>query len=322
MPNELRVGNLTAGKGTKASGHLDVPGTDVKIPVTLVNGAGDGPRIAITGGIHGGEYPGIEAAARLANDLDPAEVNGQIIIVRVSNPPAFFARSIYVGPLDGKNLNRVFPGNAEGTASDRMAYVLFNEVILGSDYYMDLHGGDMIEKLTPFSLYSPSPDPRVTARSQELARVYGIPYAVLSDSSGGTYGAAARAGIPSILAEAGGVGILDEESVQIHLAGLTSVLRKYGAVSPETMFSAESPKDGPVTFLSSSPVLRSDVRGMLYLTVDTGDFVTKGQHVGVIKDCLGNVLRHLASPATGPVLYTVTSLATNPNDPVLSIGVE
>jgi predicted deacylase len=320
MAEELRVGPLTAGRGQKVSGFLPVPGLEFQIPVTLVCGRENGPRVAITGGIHGAEYPGIEAACRLAAGLDPARVKGAVVVVHVANPPAFFARSIYVSPLDGKNLNRVFPGDPEGTASDKIAHVVYSDVITGSDYYVDLHGGDMIEKLIPFTIFCGEGDKKIVETSKEMAAAYGIPYAVASGGAGGTYGTAARAGIPAILAEAGGMGVLDEESVQMHLEGLESLLKYTGSIESGVKLSDKGSSKKHVTFLGSFPWLRSDTRGMLYLTVDVGDEVKKGQHVGVIKDYFGKVLKDLEAPETGIVLFRVTSPATNPNDPILAVG--
>ncbi len=346
MADKLRVGTLEANRGTKISGFLPVSGMEFQIPVTVVNGAVDGPRLAVTGGIHGAEYPGIEAACRLARALDPRHVKGSVIVVHMANPPAFFSRSIYVGPLDGKNLNRVFPGDSEGTASDRIADVIFKEVILGSDYYVDLHGGDMIEKLVPFTIFCGDAEPGVVETSRAMATAYGLPFAIASKGKGNTYGTAARAGIPSILAEAGGLGILDEESVRAHLEGLESLLRFTGSVDADaepswlskdvssrrlsqqehadaktTVSSGDLPPK-QVKVLGSFPYLNSDTRGMLYLSVDVKDRVAKGQHVGVIKDYFGNVVRDLQAPETGIVLFKVTSLAINPGDPILALGTE
>lgn len=320
MEEDLRVASLTAKEGEKVSGLVQVPGLEFQLPVTLVNGKENGPRVSITGGIHGCEYPGIESAIRLATALDPSRVRGSVVVVHVSNPPSFFARSIYVGPLDGKNLNRVFPGDPDGTASDKIAHVLFTNVIKGSNYYIDLHGGDMIEKLIPFTIFCGEGDAKVVEASKAMAAAYGIPYAVASAGAGGTYGTAAGAGIPAILAEAGGMGVLDEGSVQMHLEGLESVLKHLGVVPAEWKLSDKGSSRKEVKFLANFPWLRSDTRGILYLTVDVGDQVKKGQHVGTIRDYFGKVMRGLEAPETGIVLFTNTSPATNPGDPILAVG--
>ena len=86
---EFKVGSLVAAEGTKVQGYLEVPGTPVKMPITLINGVNEGKTVVITGGTHGGEYPGVETSIRLAKTLDPQEVSGQIAIVHPVNVPAF-----------------------------------------------------------------------------------------------------------------------------------------------------------------------------------------------------------------------------------------
>ena len=78
---EFEVGSITAAEGTKVQTYLEVPGTPVKMPITLINGVNPGKTVVITGGTHGGEYPGVETSIRLAKNLDPQEVSGQIAIV-------------------------------------------------------------------------------------------------------------------------------------------------------------------------------------------------------------------------------------------------
>ena len=143
-------------------------GVDINVPVVLINGAEPGPTFCVTAAVHGAEYPCVEAAKRLALNLDPASLRGQVIVVPIVNPVAFRARSIYVTPLDGKNLNRQFPGKEQGTFSEALAYWLFNQVIRRGDYYIDLHGGDMIEALIPFGSWAR----RATAPSMIFPRAW------------------------------------------------------------------------------------------------------------------------------------------------------
>ena len=70
----LEVGALRAAPGTKVTGFLEVPGTPIAMPVTVVRGAAPGPVLSVTAGVHGGEYPGIEAAIQTARALDPAGI--------------------------------------------------------------------------------------------------------------------------------------------------------------------------------------------------------------------------------------------------------
>jgi len=310
----LVVGSAQAAPGSKATGYLEVPGTPIRMPITVVNGAAPGPRVSITAGVHGGEYPGIEAAIQTAAGLDPKNVRGQVVVVHIVDVPAFHARSIYVCPLDGKNPNRVFPGNAEGTASERLAYTLFTEVIAPATHYVDLHGGDINEALEPFTILVDSGAPAVDAASLDLARVFGIPYVIRGRVSGGTYSAAAKRNIPSILAEAGGQGLLQPEALRIHLRGLRNVLRHLGVVpgEPEPV--------APMVLLTQLHWVTSAHTGLFYCEVTPGDRVTKGQRVGETRDYFGARLAEITAPAAGIVLFTVTTPATSVSDPLFGVG--
>ncbi|HLN11766.1 MAG TPA: M14 family metallopeptidase, partial [bacterium] len=310
----LTVGSAAAAPGRKATGHLEVPGTSIRMPVTVVNGAAAGPRVCITAGVHGGEYPGIEAAIRTAASLDPAHVRGQVVVVHIVDVPSFQARSIYICPLDGKNPNRVFPGNPAGTASERLAHTLFSEVIVRADYYVDLHGGDINEALVPFTILLDSGTPEVDAAAMDLARVYGIKYVVRGRVSGGTYSAAAQRKIPAILAEAGGQGLLEPAALALHLRGLQNVLKHLKVVS-----GAPEPVE-PIVLLGPLHWVSSEHTGLFYPNVVPGDRVTQGQRVGEIRDYFGASLAEIVSPGTGIVLFTVTTPATNPSDPLFAVG--
>ncbi len=311
----ITVGPLRAAPGAKVTGFLPVPGTPIEMPVTIVNGAAAGPRLAITAGVHGGESPGIEAAIRTAADLTAKDVRGSVVIVHIVDVPSFAARSIYICPLDGKNPNRVFPGKADGTASERLAHTLFTEVIAPSDAYVDLHGGDINEALVPFTIIVETGNAEVDARARDLARVYGIRYVVRGRVGGGTYAAAAQRNIPAILTEAGGQGLLDEPSLAAHLRGLRNVLRHLRLVE-----GAPEP-GGSVTTLAAMHWVRSEHTGLSYLNVAPGDRVEQGARIGEVRDYFGRRLTELQAPASGIVLFTVTTPATNPNDPLFAVGV-
>ncbi len=309
------VGTANAGSGQKARGVLPVPGTTVQMPITLIHGARPGPQILVSGGVHGGEYPAIETAIRIARELDPGQVSGRVAVVHPYGISAFHARLQYLVPEDGKNPNRVFPGKATGTVSERMAHTLFEALVVGTSAWVDLHGGDLHEALVPFTVYSDGAAPEIVAKSRAMAEAFGISNIIVSQSiAGGTYGAAASRGIPAILSEAGGVGQLEEKDVATLLRGVRNVLRLLGVVpgAPEPV--------PPPTRLSKFVWLRSEHTGCWYPSVRAGDRVTEGQPIGVIKDYWGDVLAEHKAPASGVVIFIVTSLAINPTDPLVGIG--
>jgi len=316
--HEIRVGEVTAARGQRARGLIQAgvgTAAKVEIPVVVINGTRPGKTVCITGGVHGAEYPGIEAAIRLSRSLTPDAVRGAVIVVPIVSVPSFQRRTIYVSPLDGKNINRFFPGNPAGTITEVVAATLFKEAVGQADALIDLHGGDMVEALIPFTIYYQTGQAPVDEVSRKMAEVYGIELVLRSVAMrGGSYQAAAVMGKPAILAEAGGQGILDEPSVQIHVRGVTNVLRSLGVLEGVP----EVPRK-PVE-LPQSAWLSADDGGMFYPAVKVGQQVEKGQVVGEFRDWFGDRLRTVESPAKGVILFLVTSPAISKGDPILSVG--
>src|SRR5258708_6715264 len=234
MKTDLKIGDVSAAPGKKSKGFLKVPNTAVQIPLVIANGAQEGPTLLVTAGIHGGEYPCIDAGICFGRELDAAQVCGRVIVIAPVSLNAFHARQAFVVPEDGKNLNRVFPGKATGTIAEQMAHTLMTEVVPHANAWVDLHGGDIPEALVPFSGIHEAKDPKVTDQSRQEAAAFGIEYVVHPSSLGGTtLDAATDTGIPALLAEAGQLGILDEASTQILLQGCRNVARYLGILPCE-----------------------------------------------------------------------------------------
>lgn len=317
MPNQmLQVSSLAASPGEKRYGvnEFAVQGQPYQLPMWLINGRAEGPTLVVTGGVHAAEYASIAATLELGRSLESGKLRGRVIVVPVMNTTAFTARSIYVCPLDGKNLNRVFPGDVHGTASEQIAAWVFRNVIAQADYYVDLHGGDLVEALVPFTIFFRSGDTRVDEMSLEMAKVFGIQYLVCSETPGSTFCAASREGIPSILAESGGQGIWTPEDVGLLTTGLDRLMRHL------EMIPGAAPELVPCTVLEQFLWLRSDHDGLWYPAVPVGEVVQKGQDLGCVKDMEGHVLQTAVSPADGRVLFIVSSLAINRTDPLLAVG--
>src|SRR5262245_22642404 len=140
-PAPLSIGSATAAPGKTGSGFIEVPaGVDAatRIPVTIIRGATTGPTLALVGGTHGSEVAPIIALQRVRKNIDASQLRGTVIIVHVANMPSFLGRTIYYSPVDGKNLNRVYPGKKDGTVSERIAYAITQEVISKADYSIDI----------------------------------------------------------------------------------------------------------------------------------------------------------------------------------------
>lgn len=309
------VAGISTLPGEKKEGYMEIPGIREKLPLTIINGIGEGKTVAITGGTHGGEYPGVETAIRLAQKLDAQTVSGQVAIVHPVNIPAFFAKLQYQGPYDGLNLNRVYPGKQLGTVSQRIAYAISQNLFTQADFYMDLHGGDLHESLTPFIIYSKL---NTSEEKKSLAvaacKAMGIPYVVGSNAAGGAYGCAAQMGVPGFLAEVGELGLWTEEQVSFYMRGVENVLRMLKVLQGNVECY------GQPEIFDHMISMSSDTAGCWYPSVEKNTAVKKGQKLGEIRDFFGQTLKSYEAPADGTVVYVVRSLAINEGDPILAVG--
>ncbi|HXT32039.1 MAG TPA: succinylglutamate desuccinylase/aspartoacylase family protein, partial [Vicinamibacterales bacterium] len=126
----FRVGTASAARGTVGRGAIEVPaGADaaLSIPVAVVNGAKPGPVLAVVSGAHGTEYASIIAVERLIQLLDPQAVRGTVILVPLVNVPSFEQKIAHVNPIDGKSMNRFYPGKADGTQTERASLAMTKE---------------------------------------------------------------------------------------------------------------------------------------------------------------------------------------------------
>src|SRR6202030_2668905 len=171
------LGELKAGETQR---HLiKLPGAqlakDEPRLVISVTGAKPGPVLFVNAGVHGGEYPAIEAVIRLSKTLDPKRISGSVILMPVMNLPAFWTRTPFVCPIDNVNPNRVFPGDPSGSYSEQMTHALINEFVVHADAYVDLHGGDIPEALVPFVICRAGEDD-VSVKSKQMALAFQLPY--------------------------------------------------------------------------------------------------------------------------------------------------
>jgi predicted deacylase len=293
---------------------------EIAFPLATIEGTKPGPTVTITAGIHGCEYPGIASAIRLFKELTPETVAGKIQIVTISSLKAFESRSMFVCPVDGKNPNRVFPGDKNGSYTQVLAYHLFNDVILKGDYYLDLHGGDMVEALVPFAMYHKSGNDKIDQKSLEIAKYYGLKNVVSTTwpdskaNSGTTYDNASEHGIPGALVEAGSIGQLDEESVNLHMKGLYNVLRYLGCLEGEPVIPTDQ------TIYDELVWVYTPKKGIFYTKVNVGDEISKSQCVGTIEDYFGNQIEEIQSPTDGKVLCLTSSPAVKDNGLLMEVA--
>jgi len=281
------------------------------VPCFVLRGRDDGPTVLVTAGVHGAEYASIAAAQRLAA-IEASALHGRLIVVPIVNVAAYFARSIYVTPVDGKNLNRVFPGDPDGTYSDVLAHWVTG-LMRGADAYLDLHGGDLVEALTPFAIHAAGTD-ATARRAADLADAFGLPYRIEESGQGMTFSAAHALGIPAVLAEAGGQGLWPDASVSMLEAG---ALRVLGALDMGVSAPRAATRPAVVREFAWS---RSETEGCWYPAVQAGDRVRTGDRLGIVTDLLGETRQEPRSTVDGTVMFSVTSLAINRGDPLVGLA--
>jgi hypothetical protein len=308
--------------------------------------------------VHGGEYPAVEAVIRLGKTLDPKKISGTVILMPVLNLPAFRIRTPFVCPIDNVNPNRVFPGDPTGSYSEQMTHALINQFVVHGDAYIDLHGGDIPEALVPFVIcrseagLADSKARDVAARSKQIAMAFGLPYVlavskpVQPSKGSSSYAAAAEKGIPAILAEAGGVGQMHEDAVELLVQGVIKVMRHLGLLAePKSQIPSSKSQGNPKskiqptarragatattaaadtaasTLLTKFEWVYTKSAGMWYPEVAAGDVVNAGEQVGTVGDLFGDIREEIVSPVNGVVLFLTINPSVLENGLLMGIGV-
>ena len=328
----ISIGPLTASSGEKISGDVPISAghsnnttfVSTSIPITIVNGMEDGPTLVVLSGIHGSEYIPIMTTQRLAKELDPLSLRGSAIFIHIANLPAYLGRTVYTSPADGKNLNRVFPGNSNGTLSERIAYFLVQEVYPVADYVFDMHSGDANEQLYPSytAYYGKAGSQEVIQASKSMAMAFGLNLVVefqweLSDNSTSNAilagSAAVVRDIPSIDVEmAPGMGHTDPNSIDQAYHGVLRVMIHLGILSeanaiPKKLTKKENNIEEPC-LVKDRHFIEAPVGGSWIPLVDTGTFVMRGNLLGYITDLYGrNQIYEVSAPEDGLLLIRFES---------------
>jgi predicted deacylase len=264
------------------SSDLSAYGT-IPIPVTCIRN-GEGPTALLIAGNHGDEYEGQVALRKVARKIEPADVRGRIIILPALNFPAVTAGR-RLSPLDGGNLNRLFPGKPDGGPTDMIAHYVTSVLLPMADLVVDLHSGGRSLSYLPCCLIR---DGGTEAETQELIalmRIFGAPIGSISDGAGGggavTLSAAAQAlGVPALTAELGGGATFSCEGEAIASQGVIRVLKHIGILA-----NADTEPPPPVRLMrveGRDAFTYAPLPGIFEPAVEVGETVTTGQLAGVL----------------------------------------
>jgi len=265
---------------TNSSAYGTVP-----IPITVVK-RGQGPTMLITGGVHGDEYEGPITLSKLARRLTPTMVKGRVILVPALNLPAVLAGT-RLSPMDGLNLNRVFPGEPNGSITSMIAHYVSTVLIPMTDIVVDLHSGGMTLEYLPTILMHELEDEDWNRRTQAALLAFGAPIALISrelDNAVYLDTIAENMGKIALSAELGGAGRLSMSTIAVAETGVLNLLRHFGIVKGSAA-GRSGTRQGKTRLLQTPDrecYVIAEEAGIYEPYFDLGDQVRKGQVMGEI----------------------------------------
>jgi predicted deacylase len=229
-----------------------------------------------------------------------------------------------VNPVDGKSMNRFYPGNPNGTQTERASWAITKEVVDKTDYLIDLHGGDLDESLRPYSYWAPTGKAKQDEMSKAMVMAFGLNTIILStdrptDPNAARYldTNASLRGKPSITVEAGYAGTVEPEDVDALVDGCINVMRYLKMTDRRTGVEAAQ---NPV-WIEKIDTVTSTVPGVFYPLVKRGTYVQKGMKIGYVTDYFGSRAFEATAPDSGVVLYVCAVPSMKKGDTVANIGV-
>ena len=332
------VGTASAGRGQKALGVLKVPaGIDAgyDIPVAVIHGARPGPVLAVVSGAHGSEYASIVAVEQLINGVKPADVAGTLVLLPIVNVPSFEQIVPHVNPTDGKSMNRFYPGNPNGTQTERASYVITKSVVEPCDHLIDLHGGDLDENLRPYAYWTVTGNEKLDAASRGMAEAFGLAYIIISADRPArfllepdvefepsvviraewTFTPATANAAVNACSSPGRSGPVDPGDVSVLVRGVRNVMAHLKMVEQSAAPVARA------RWIEKVINVTADQGGVFQPAVDRDREVTAGTKIGAVTDYLNRPVQDVLAPEAGVVLFVRAVPSLKKGDTIASIGV-
>lgn len=322
---DVTVGTATARAGTRANGVIRIPaGSDAaaNVPVIVINGVQPGPTLALIAGAHGTEYASIVALQKLAAAVDPSKLSGVLVIAPLLNIASFAQVVPHLNPVDGKSMNRLYPGQAEGTQTERISRAITEQVLEKCDYLIDFHGGDLDENLRRYAYWADTGKEQVDTVSRGMVLAFGLDHIIIQRNRapvapGGSVTITRQAqnmGKPAIAVEAGHAGTVTAEDVDVLVNGSLNVMRHL------KMLAGAAPPVEHAVWIENPKVLTAEAEGVFFPVVGPEAYVTKGMRIGYVTDYFGEKIADIAAPVSGVVIYIRAIPSLKKGDNVADIG--
>jgi hypothetical protein len=312
----VKIGDSAIQRGEKVRGYLKVAEASthsVTLPYIVVNGAHEGPKLCVLGGVHPLEYAGIEGVLKVANEVEPKDVKGTLMLLPLVNTDGFHARAAFNNPIDYVNQNRVYPGDPKGTLSRRVAHIVFNEFVSKSGYLIDSHGGDLTEDINRYVIIANTNDEKLKKTMIEMASCYDSHFIQTTNIVGSSKEAMTKYGIPCITPETGTPFPVKVDDVNWHRNGIINVMKLLGMINgkPELKRQPLDPEIHKVV---------AEHGGLWIQMIDAGARVKKGDLLGEVVSLIGETLERLKAPCGGVICASRTSVTVNQGDVLVQIA--
>jgi predicted deacylase len=294
-PAPLVIGDTEIGPGQRVNVDLPIANlytaTSLLMPMRVVRGKRPGPTLFVSAAIHGDELNGVEIIRRLLKRKALRSLRGTLLAVPIVNVHGFIDQSRYLP--DRRDLNRSFPGSAKGSIAARLANTFLKQVVLKSDFGIDLHTG-AIDRANLPQIRANLDDPKIS----ELAKAFGVPVIVNAAMRDGSLRACADGhGIPVMIYEAGEALRFDELSIKAGVRGILRVMRRLGMLP-----AVRSAEKAPALTARSTSWVRASISGIVTAPVGLGRRVREGERLATITDPLGTQEEPVTAPFDGLVI--------------------
>ncbi|TNE30114.1 MAG: succinylglutamate desuccinylase/aspartoacylase family protein [Alphaproteobacteria bacterium] len=321
MSNNLVIAGETIAPGQRMRVNLHVARlydfTEMNVPIEVVRGKKDGPRLFVCAAIHGNEINGVDIIRRLLGHKALSKIKGTLIAVPIVNVFGFNTKSRYLP--DGRDLNRYFPGSADGSLAAQLAHIFTTEILEKCTHGIDLHTAGFSRANLP-QIRANLSDPVV----QEMAHAFKVPVLINANFVDGSLRQAAdERGIPLVLFEGGEALKFNEQVIRCGLQGVLSVMRTIGMlprIAKRTPDEKEDEKKKTVFVARSRHWVRAPYSGILRSETHLGARVKKNQLLGSVSDPFGGDVFEIRARKTGIVVGTATLPLVNAGDAAFHIA--